>query len=98
MFALTLPFLDLIVLNASVRLFCLECPRGPALAVCHHDELGEPVSLLGCQRSLADGKRYSFCCVRLLLCSPSPWASERSMSGNFSIDDRLAILASLGNR
>ena len=70
--ALTLPFLDLIVLSASVKLFCLECPREPALDVCHHDELGDPVSLRDCQRSPAGGKKCSFCCVRLLLGSPSP--------------------------
>jgi hypothetical protein len=95
MLALTLPFLVLIVLNASVKLFCLECPRPLVLVVCHH-ELGGPGSLRGCQRSLGGGKRYSFCCVRSLLCRPC--GSERSMSGNFSIDERTAILLSLGNR
>jgi hypothetical protein len=91
MLALTLPFLVRIVLKASPKLFCLECPRPPVA----QDELGGPLSLRGCQRSLDGARRYSLCglgSVLLKFC-----VAERSMSGNFSIDVRTAIFVSLGN-
>ena len=49
-FALTLAFLVLIVLNASVKLFCLLC-LPPVLAGPFHAEPRSPLSLRGCHLS-----------------------------------------------
>lgn len=86
--ALTLALLVRIVLNASLKLFCLLCPA----VVCPfaQDDLPNELSLRGFHRSIGDGLftiplfRYGDC--------PS------SISGNFSIEVRKAVgFVSLGN-
>jgi hypothetical protein len=93
-FALTLPFRERMVLNASVKLFCLPCtlPVGWYAALPVQDVgIG---SLRVCHRSKGDGVVPFE--APLPLGGPCVWSScspinDGSMSGNFSMDTRASV-------